>query len=322
MPIAWEKLKLKLGPPYEQKVTGVIQTFIDASSEGEVATVEYMRGEIAKEIDRLEEFILDNDNDTRVLLFQKQCRRLRKVLQNKKGSPSKSAKEGSSMSQSVEIVNNTSPGLNNLSQNNEKTLYRQQNDNSEYHDLQQSMGQTSDELALVNAARKEYTSQSFVRERRIPIPAKNIKRKNPRKASIYGWETKVNKGIAFPHANASEYHLQEGDSFSFQIVLNRRDYHQLMNRRRIKKLDVEVKLKRLINETKKQEVAASVSRFGGTIVAEDDPNDIPFAFRKSPRRNSLSTGPYVEPSYKARSMYREYAKEKWVGDKQKGFRTF
>ena len=53
-------------------------------------------------------------------------------------------------------------------------------------------------------------------------------------------ETKVNKGIAFPHANASEYHLREGDSFSFQIVINRRDYHQLMNRRRIKKLDAKV----------------------------------------------------------------------------------
>ena len=72
-----------------------------------------------------------------------------------------------------------------------------------------------------------------------------------RKASIYGWETKVNKGIAFPHANASEYQLQEGDSFSFQLVLNRRDYHQLMNRRRIKKLDSEVKLKKLINESKR-----------------------------------------------------------------------
>ena len=40
------------------------------------------------------------------------------------------------------------------------------------------------------------------------------------------------------------------------------------------------------------------------------------------RRNSLSTGPYVEPSYKARQMYREFSKEKWVGDKDRGFRTF
>ena len=61
--------------------------------------------------------------------------------------------------------------------------------------------------------------------------------------SIYGWETKVNKGIAFPHANASEYHLNEGDKLEF-IVINRRDYHQLMNRRRIKKLDAQVKLKK------------------------------------------------------------------------------
>ena len=67
---------------------------------------------------------------------------------------------------------------------------------------------------------------------------------------------------------------------------------------------------------------SGTSTFGGVVTAEEDMNDIPFAFRKSPRRNSLSTGPYVEPSYKARSMYREFAKDKWVGDKKKGFRTF
>ena len=79
---------------------------------------------------------------------------------------------------------------------------------------------------------------------------------------------------------------------------------------------------KLINESKRQDIETAASRFGGVVTAEEDMNDIPFAFRKSPRRNSLSTGPYVEPSYKARSMYREFAKDKWVGDKKKGFRTF
>ena len=75
-----------------------------------------------------------------------------------------------------------------------------------YDNMQQSMGQTADELALVDAAREEYASQTLERERRIPIPTRNAKKKakRTRKASIYGWETKVNKGIAFPHANASE----------------------------------------------------------------------------------------------------------------------
>ena len=325
MPIDWKKLKLKLGPPYEQQVSGIIQTFNDASREGERATVEYMCGEIAKEIDRLEEFIQDNDTDTRIVLFQKQCRRLRKVLQSKNSSPTKIAQDDdNNVSQNIDQINNTSMRNTNLRQNNEKTTYSQEDSNMIYDNMQQSMGQTADELALVDAAREEYASQTLERERRIPIPTRNAKKKakRTRKASIYGWETKVNKGIAFPHANASEYQLQEGDSFSFQLVLNRRDYHQLMNRRRIKKLDSEVKLKKLINESKRQDIETAASRFGGVVTAEEDMNDIPFAFRKSPRRNSLSTGPYVEPSYKARSMYREFAKDKWVGDKKKGFRTF
>ena len=48
MPINWKALKLKLGPTYEQQVTDVIQTFEEASNEGENATVEYMCREIEK----------------------------------------------------------------------------------------------------------------------------------------------------------------------------------------------------------------------------------------------------------------------------------
>ena len=93
-------------------------------------------------------------------------------------------------------------------------------------------------------------------------------------------------------------------------MINRRDYHQLMNRRRIKKLDAKVKLKKILTESARKENAAAASRFGGVLTPEEDADNLPFAFRKSPRRNSLSTGPYVEPSYKARQMYREFSKEK------------
>ena len=317
MPINWKALKLKLGPTYEQQVTDVIQTFEEASSEGEIATVEYMCKEIAKEIDRLETFIQDNDMDNRIVLFQKQCRRLRIVLQGKLRSPTKGTSGGSPRSDT------RSP----LQQDNqEKMTYYPGNDGAQYNNLLKSNLQSADELALLDAARVENTSGGVRMERGIPIPprmAQSKKNKKPgTRQSIYGWETKVNKGIAFPHANASEYHLNEGDSFSFQIVINRRDYHQLMNRRRIKRLDAQVKLKKILNESKRQETAAAASRFGGVLTPDEDTDDLPFAFKRSPRRNSLSTGPYVEPSYKARQMYREFSKEKWVGDKHRGFRTF
>ena len=59
----------------------------------------------------------------------------------------------------------------------------------------------------------------------------------------------------------------------------------------------------------------------GVLTPEEDADNLPFAFRRA-HGKSLSTGPYVEPSYKARQMYREFSKEKWVGDKDRGFRTF
>ena len=137
MPIDWKKLKLKLGPPYEQQVSGIIQTFNDASREGERATVEYMCGEIAKEIDRLEEFIQDNDTDTRIVLFQKQCRRLRKVLQSKNSSPTKIAQDDdNNVSQTIDQINNTSMRNTNLRQNNEKTTYSQEDSNMIYDNMQ------------------------------------------------------------------------------------------------------------------------------------------------------------------------------------------
>ena len=317
MPINWKALKLKLGPTYEQQVTDVIQTFEEASNEGETATVEYMCREIEKEIDRLETFIQDNDMDNRIVLFQKQCRRLRIVLQRKRRSPTKGAS----------VVSPRSDTRSPLQQNNqEKMTYYEEDGGALYNNIFKSNIQSADELALLDAARFENTSEGVDMERGIPIPPRMTQPKKSNKTgtrkSIYGWETKVNKGIAFPHANASEYHLNEGDSFSFQIVINRRDYHQLMNRRRIKKLDAKVKLKKILTETTRKEKAAAASRFGGVLTPEEDADNIPFAFRKSPRRNSLSTGPYVEPSYKARQMYREFSKEKWVGDKDRGFRTF
>ena len=90
-------------------------------------------------------------------------------------------------------------------------------------------------------------------------------------------------------------------------MLNRRDY-QINEPKTDQKIDSEVKLKKLINESKRQEIETAASRFGGVVTAEEDMNDIPFAFRKV-LDVPLSTGPYVEPSYKARSMYREFAKE-------------
>ena len=156
MPINWKALKLKLGPTYEQQVTDVIQTFEEASNEGENATVEYMCREIAKEIDRLETFIQDNDMDNRIVLFQKQCRRLRIVLQRKRRSPTKGAAGGSPRSDT------RSP----LQQNNqEKMTYYEEDGGALYNNIFKSNIQSADELALLDAARFENTSEGVDMER-------------------------------------------------------------------------------------------------------------------------------------------------------------
>ena len=72
-------------------------------------------------------------------------------------------------------------------------------------------------------------------------------------------------------------------------MINRRDYHQLMNRRRIKKLDAQVKLKKILTETTRKEKAAAASRFGVYLLQEDADN-IPFAFRRAQEETHYQLG--------------------------------
>ena len=153
-------------------------------------------------------------------------------------------------------------------------------------------------------------------ERGIPIPPrmaqpKKITRQVPESQYTDG-KRRLTK-VLLPHANASEYHLNEGDSFSFQIVINRRDYHQLMNRRRIKKLDAQVKLKKILTETTRAEKAAAASRFGGVLTPDEDADNIPFAFRRSPREIHFQLGHMLSQATKLGKCTGNFQKKNGLG---------
>lgn len=292
MPLKFAPLRLDFASSYSSRTKEIVRTYHEARDAGVKQVVEIIYNAVSKHIPDLEDFISDNDLDDRAKVFEKSARQLRKLLQAPKVARKKRKVEeelGDYEKMSV----------------NDETIVQPHKDNSMASpEKRLPMGATDDELAIISAAREEYKA-SDVLGRSIPLPGNRSKISTPgtgrRRRSLYAWELRVNSGInpSSPSKKKVDTYLDIGDTFNFQVVLNRKDYHQLMNRRRIRKIEEDRKHKER-NRAEQQ---------------RSNP------LRGQLRRNSLEVGPYVEPSYKQRTMYRSPTKQKWVTP-EVGFNTY
>jgi hypothetical protein len=289
MPLKFVPLRLDFGPTYEARIREIANTYHDALEGGVVQVVEVIYNAVQKHLLELENFIADNDTDPRIVLFQKSARRLRKLLQDKL-MHERSAQR---------IRSGASPR-----EKGSPSASWERDDNSltyEQGEVGVGAGLEGEDMALINAARDEYGSKPgiIMGGRSIPLPStlktQRIRETKMKQGSLYGWESHINSGKspAQMHRNPPEKYLELGDTFSFQVVVNREEYHQVMNRQRIQK----------IVENRKQKESMK-----NECMQERQKNPL----RGSVGRPRLDVGPYVEPSYKDKVMYRETRKGEWL----------
>lgn len=285
MPLKFVPLKLDFGPTYEARIREIANTYNDAQEGGVVQVVEVIYNAVQKHLDELEQFLADNDTDPRIVLFEKSARRLRKLLQDKLVREKSAQRIRSGASPREKGSPSTSWERDDKNLNNEKGVVA---------------GLEGEDMALINAARDEYRSNpGIAMGRSIPLPStiKTNRRREikMKQGSLYGWESRINSGKSPEqmHSNPPEKYLEMGDTFSFQVVLNREEYHQIMNRQRIRK----------IVENRKQKESMK-----NECMQERQKNPL----RGAVSRASLDVGPYVEPSYKDKVMYRETRKGEWL----------
>ena len=135
-----------------------------------------------------------------------------------------------------------------------------------------------------------------------------------RHASIYAWE--MDKGRSSAHKMGSSASgagvVPAEDSilseeFTFQVVLNREEYHHLMARKRVRQQAEDFKAKVKAEAAMKQAMNKSAARRGTPGKSGDSSSLNESAFIHS-------ATPYIERSEISSYLYRGKSKEKWVGD--------
>lgn len=81
MPIQWATLKITNGPSFSKQVDSIIMTYVQEHLSNNDRVVNYLFKVVRDQVDELEGFISTIDEDARCVIFQKQSRRLRKLLQ-------------------------------------------------------------------------------------------------------------------------------------------------------------------------------------------------------------------------------------------------
>ena len=141
-----------------------------------------------------------------------------------------------------------------------------------------------------------------------------------RHASIYAWE--MDKGRSSAHkmgAGAGGASSVEdsilSEEFTFQVVLNREEYHHLMARKRVRQQAEDFKAKVKAEATMKQ---AALKKSGGARRGSPNTSSRAAQGDQASLNESAfihSATPYIERSEISGYLYRGDSKAKWVGDR-------
>ena len=293
----------------------IIQTYVESEVDGAARAVRYLRTAIQDKLDELEYFISTIEEDTRCVIFEKQSRRMRKLLQVR-------AEEYVSMLRSdgyLDIRAKLTP----------------QEENDDRFDIRGSIHEAdlgSPVSANVGRGRAEKGSPTGLgnvapsnSQFDLPLPAGvDLEAKadertvlgnrrdggltatqgSPKsKRKIYPWERGADTGEDI--VGPPNERILPGGSFAVQIVMTKKEHQHYAARRRIRLMQLEYARKN--NGSGRQNL-----QYKNTIH-----KDFVSGKKKSAidTFSALRAGPYVEPSYNAANTHRHFDKDKHIGEK-------
>lgn len=318
MPIQWVPLKISDGPYFARQVEAIIQTYVESAINKEDRAVRYLRNAIQNKVDELEYFISTVDEDSRCVIFEKQSRRLRKLLQVR-------AEEYVTMISSDGYLD-------------VKTKLAQSNDHDQRLNIRGSIHET--DLGSPSPTRGEKGRNASSTPSRnidnsysisddshydLPLPAgvdleaKADERtvlgnrrdgglidsqgpKTPNK-KIYPWERGADTGediVGPPHER-----IPPGGTFALQFVMDQKEHQHYEARRRIRNLQLEYAMKHNGSGRQNRRKQSKVGQYAANVRQKS-------AIKSY---SALRAGPYVEPSYNAAQTHRHYDKDKHIGIK-------
>jgi len=315
MPIQWATLKITNGPSFAHQVDEIIMTYVQEQLAGNERVVKYLFKAVRDQVDELEGFISTVDEDARCVIFQKQSRRLRKLLQvrpeeyvnmlKKDGTLDivANAQADDSSDPMYDIRGSIHEG--DLGSPAARQAARQKGGEEVSLDMQGS-GDAQFDLPLPPGVDLEVMADDRTQFSNVRGSGSGKKgsAKKIMKRKIYPWERGVDMGedIVGP---ATEF-IPPGGTFSVQFVLTKEEHQHYKARQQI--LEIQRKYK-----AKNGARNLSMGGQAGSTIHKHFVNGKKKSAIES--FSALSTGPYVEPSYNAERIYRDSSKSKWVGEK-------
>ena len=310
MPIQWAQLKVTNGPSFAHQVDEVIMTYVQEQLAGNDRVVKYLYKAVVDQVDEVEGFISTIDEDARCVIFQKQSRRLRKLLQVRPEEYVKMLRRDGTL----DIVANasadvtTDPMYDIRGSITEAELgvsvgARQKGGELAHYDTSSVDVDGSHQFNLPLPPGVDY---EITADDRSP-PVNNVRGSNRRggsstkmKRKVYPWESGVDTGEDF--VGPATERIPPGGTFAVQFVLNKEEFQHYKARLQI------------VNIQKKfQEKQKAVSSKEKMTIHQDFVN----GKKKSAidAYSALRTGPYVEPSYNSKRIYRNFDKDLHLQDR-------
>ena len=319
MPIQWATLKITNGPSFSKQVDSIIMTYVQEHLSNNDRVVNYLFKAVRDQVDELEGFISTIDEDARCVIFQKQSRRLRKLLQVRPEEYVKLLRKDGTLDAVANAqaddnndpmynirgsITNAELGLGSpggmMSRSIEKggqiTSVDMMDSGDRQFDLPLPPGVDLEVMADERSQLKNVRGST-----KITYSPTKMKRK------IYPWERGADTGedVVGP---ATEL-IPPGGSFALKFVLTKKEFQHYKARLQIQEISRKYK-----NKAKGQgkDDMLLAGQPGSTIH-----RDFVNGRKKSAIEtySALRTGPYIEPSYNAERIYRSYEKDKWVSEK-------
>jgi hypothetical protein len=312
MPIQWAPLKLTNGPSFARQVDEIIMTYVQEQITRNDRVVKYLYKAVRDQVDELEGFISTIDEDARCVIFQKQSRRLRKLLQVRPEEYVKLLRRDGTLDAVANAqADDTDPMYDIRGSIHEADLGSpRQEKGGQLVSLDMQDGKQQIDLPLppgvdLEVMADERTQLNNVRGSKGRGNSGNSPTKLKRK--IYPWERGADTGedVVGP---ATEY-IPPGGTFAVQFVLTKQEFQHYKARLQIQEISRKFREKNKGMDITATELAGQP---GSTIH-----KDFVYGRKKSAIEtfSALRTGPYIEPSYNAERIYRNHDKDRWVSEK-------
>ena len=300
MPIDWVPLDLAHGPTFAAQVEELYRAFAAAKQEKNKSVVRYLEDAISERMLDLEDFCLENDGDERIMLFQKQLNRFRKIVHSKNDASSDPFADFMSASGDVTFGSYSMEEPEEFaSEEQEKKHQTAEADGRALALSSLTSSYDADDSQLLSHTLASASSRGVRHARKSGSPRK---KKGKSQRLLYPWESKVDTGTS--DDREVSILLRDDDVFNFQVVLDASDFHHYKQRRTIMRKQ---------REFKEKERLKKLSREEGAVFGDDKRT------RNGRRHGGITgfsramyQGPYLDPTYTNQRMFRSPNNDMWV----------